>query len=570
MKKLLMILGVCMNMIVHANEWNPNVVYSQAGEQVTYDGRLYENYWWTTGDQPDGFDSNPWHVWRPVEGSLPVTPEPTPIPTPVGSVVELWDASAIYHAGDQVTFGGVVYEAYWWTTNDQPDGFASNPWYVWRSVGGVVPITPVPTPTPVPTQEPTPSPTPTPPPGFVEYPKVINGYFAEWGIYDRDYQVTDIPVQYLTHINYGFLQLKDGRLQVWDTWAAVDKRFPEVVTEYGVFPAGDWNGDKLYYGNFERLNRLDELVNVYYNKDIKIMAAVGGWTGSGEFGEMTRTAQSRSIFIDSLVDFLRTYQFEGICYDWEFPVLGPQFSYSTPRLEESAQLVALTRETREALDLLSVETGVDYEITVSFNLAEKNIDKIDLKAVSDYADHLDIMTYDVSAVAWGNAAGHQSPIYHNADNPDGFNDPTFQQGTVDASIAYLVSVGVPRHKIIVGSPQYGRSGSGIEQLFQTGGRPGGGTWEPAAYDYDSIVGKSGRFNLPTDPTFYFWDQIAQASFYLNDEGEFVSYDSCQAVEAKCRYINEQDLGGWFMWEFSGNRDGVLVRTAFETLIEGAE
>ncbi|HJO92524.1 MAG TPA: glycosyl hydrolase family 18 protein [Victivallales bacterium] len=405
----------------------------------------------------------------------------------------------------------------------------------------------------------------TEPPVQVISKKKINGYFAEWSIYDRNYQVTDIPVKYVTHINYAFLELKDGIIQIWDKWAAVDKRFPEVEKEYGVFPAGDWNGTKEYYGNFERLNRLDELVNQFYNKDIKIIATLGGWTGSDGFPEMTRTFESRKKFIDSFTEFLKKYKFEGICYDWEFPVLGAQFSYTEPKLEESGQLVALVKETREDFDKLTMETGIDYEMIVSFNCAEKNIKDIDIKTISDYADHIDTMTFDVCAVAWGNAAGHQSPIYHNPENPDSFNDSTFQQGTVDAAVKYLLSIGVPNEKIMIGSPQYGRSGSGVEHLFQEDASSGGGTWENAAYDYDSIIGKSNKINLPTNPSFYYWDNIAQASYYINSNGEFVSYDSLQAVEAKCKYINEQNLGGWFIWEFSGNRNAELINTAYETM-----
>ena len=548
-----------------AAEWDAETIYATPGTIVEHNGQTYKNYWWTQGDNPDGFADNPWYVWRPVEDVEPTPkPEPTPEPEPTPTVAEEWDPSTIYLGGEQVAYNGKIYQAYWWTQGDNPDGFADNPWYVWRLVEDVEP-TPEPEPEPTPEPEPDPTPVPDPVPNPVNFEKKINGYFAEWSIYGRGYLVTDLPVEHITHINYAFLQLNDGKIQIWDKWAAVDKRFPEVVTEYGVYPAGDWNGEKAYYGNFERLNRLDELVNEYYNKDIKIMASVGGWTGSDEFPEMTRTPESRKVFIDSLVDFLKTYKFEGVSYDWEFPVLGPQFSYAAPRPEESAQLVALTRETREALDTLSERTGIDYEIAVAFNCAEKNIKDIDIKAVSDYADYLDIMTYDVVAVAWGNAAGHQSPIYHNPDNPDSFNDPTFQQGTVNASAQYIISQGVPREKIMIGSPLYGRSGSGIQYLFQQGGTPGGGTWEPAAYDYDSIVGKSGKMNLPTSPYFYYWDDIAKASYYINTDGEFVSYDSLQAVEEKCNYIKEQDLGGWFIWEFSGNRDAELIKAAFNSL-----
>lgn len=36
--------------------------------------------------------------------------------------------------------------------------------------------------------------------------KVI-GYFTNWGIYERNYQVHNIPAQHLTHIHYAFLKV---------------------------------------------------------------------------------------------------------------------------------------------------------------------------------------------------------------------------------------------------------------------------------------------------------------------------------------------------------------------------
>jgi chitinase len=549
-----------------AAEWNSTTTYATPGAIVEYNGQTYKNYWWTQGDNPDGFTDNPWHVWRPVDDIIPEPePEPTPIPDPVHGDIESWDSGTIYYGGDQVVFNGQLYKAFWWTQGDNPDEFANNPWHVWRPIEGVVPgPDPEPEPQPDPIPEPEPQPTPVPNPANLN--KKINGYFAEWSIYDRNYQVTDIPVEYITHINYAFFDVKNGIPVVYDTWAALEKRFPEVVTEYGTFPVGDWNGEKEYYGNFERLNRLDELVNEYYNKDIVIMVSVGGWNSSWDFPNVVATYESRQKFINELVRLIEKYKFEGVCYDWEFPVIGAQFSYDEPKLEESAQFISLVKETRTAFNDLAVKTGIDYEITVSFNLAEKNIKDVDIKSISDYADNLDIMTYDISAVAWGNAAGHQSPIYHNPANPDSFNDPTFKQGTVNASVQYLISQGVPREKIMIGSPLYGRTGSGIQYLFQQGGTIGGGTWENGAYDYDSIVGKSSKINLPTDPSFYYWDDIAQASYYINSDGEFVSYDNLQAIQEKCKYIKEQDLGGWFIWEFSCNRDAELIEAAHNSLI----
>ncbi|WDV45144.1 glycosyl hydrolase family 18 protein [Clostridiaceae bacterium M8S5] len=69
--------------------WNSNIVY-WGGEQVTYNGKVYEAKWWTRGDVPDKPVANPWETpWKLVSGGTEPsptpqpTPEPTPIPTPI-------------------------------------------------------------------------------------------------------------------------------------------------------------------------------------------------------------------------------------------------------------------------------------------------------------------------------------------------------------------------------------------------------------------------------------------------------------------------------------------------------
>lgn len=47
-------------------------------------------------------------------------------------------------------------------------------------------------------------------------------YFVEWGVYERGYQVSDIPASQVTHINYGFIDTtaagtwEAGVMEYWD------------------------------------------------------------------------------------------------------------------------------------------------------------------------------------------------------------------------------------------------------------------------------------------------------------------------------------------------------------------
>lgn len=47
---------------------------------------------------------------------------------------------------------------------------------------------------------------------------------------------------------------------------------------------------------------------------------MGGWNaGSGAFSSMVASTESRLLFVNSAIDFLRKYDFDGLDLDWEYP-----------------------------------------------------------------------------------------------------------------------------------------------------------------------------------------------------------------------------------------------------------
>ena len=49
----------------------------------------------------------------------------------------------------------------------------------------------------------------------------------------------------------------------------------------------------------------------------------GGWTLSKEFGPLTANPTARAHFIKNAIQLMREVGFNGIDYDWEYPVAGP-------------------------------------------------------------------------------------------------------------------------------------------------------------------------------------------------------------------------------------------------------
>ena len=122
------------------------------------------------------------------------------------------------------------------------------------------------------------------------------------------------------------------------------------------------------------------------NPQIKMMASVGGWTGSGPFSNMASTPASRATFIDASLKFLRRTGFDGIDLDWEYPTeigVPCDAGVTCERPEDKRNFVALAREMRAAFGnryLLTIAAGADEKFMSGEWIAElsQSLDWINL------------------------------------------------------------------------------------------------------------------------------------------------------------------------------------------------
>jgi chitinase len=114
-----------------------------------------------------------------------------------------------------------------------------------------------------------------------------------------------------------------------------------------------------------------------------------------------------------------------------------------------------------------------------------------------------------------------------------------------AAIQYYHEKGqIPRNKLVVGIPLYGRSFLACAGPGTPFNGVGQGSWEAGVYDYRS---------LPPPGATVYYDREAIASYSFDPaKGEMISFDDGATARAKAEWIVRNGLGGAMYWEISGS------------------
>ncbi|WP_405099068.1 glycosyl hydrolase family 18 protein [Micromonospora sp. NBC_01412] len=398
--------------------------------------------------------------------------------------------------------------------------------------GGTPPTTAPPTTTPPTTAPPT-TPPPTTPPPTTPPPggKKVVGYFAEWGVYGRNYHVKNIHTSgsaaKMTHILYAFGNTTGGRCSIGDSYADYEKAYTAADSVDGV--ADTW--DQPLRGSFNQLRKLKKM---YPN--LKVIWSFGGWTWSGGF---TQAAQNPAAFAESCHNLVEDPRwadvFDGIDVDWEYPnACGLTCDASGPNAFKNVISALRTKFGSSAL--------VTAAITADGSAGGK-IDAADYAGAVPNLNWLMPMTYDYFGTwaAQGPTAPH-SPLT----SYTGIPTPGFYS---DAAIQKLKSKGIPSDKLLLGIGFYGRGWTGVTQAAPGGTATGAapGTYEAGNEDYKVL-----KNTCPATGT-------VAGTAYAKCGSNWWSYDTPSTIGGKMTYAKNQGLGGAFFWELSGDTsNGELI------------
>lgn len=358
----------------------------------------------------------------------------------------------------------------------------------------------------------------------------------------------DLPWDRMTYFNHAFwrIEKKDGG-------------FPIVPC----FPEYDFGPERENFRVFEQVHEK--------YPELNIMISVGGAGFCRYFSEAALTKENRASFIQSCIGTLQKYPFlAGIDIDWEFPGVTYNDDPENPGClkvgNDKKNYPQLLKEMRLALDA-AFGAGAK-KLTVCCPASGNYLAKQGVPELHQYVDLINIMTYDLDGC--DRRTGHHSALYRK-----------FPGQCVDRGVRILQKMGVPKEKLVVGSPLYSHGGDGVKAdkngnvlCVRCGHRDFNGIimWHDIK-DFETQAVKTG---VPGWHTGY--DAKASGAYIWNDDpgsgyfGRYMTYESEHSLDVKLDYIKTQGLGGIIVWQADGDdHDGFpMITRMSEALMERAQ
>jgi chitinase len=289
-------------------------------------------------------------------------------------------------------------------------------------------------------------------------------------------------------------------------------------------------GNRMHISNARDSSVIQNLVLLKKrNPGLKVLMSLGGWGGCYTCSPVFSSPEGRNEFAKSVKELNDYFHTDGIDLDWEYPAIQgpPDHPFSANDKSNFTALLQVLRQTLGKKNQISFAAGgfTSYlEYSVEWNKVIPLVNRVNL------------MTYDL-VHGYSTVTGHHTAL---------FSTPG-QKESVDHAVNYLLSIGVPAGKLVIGAAFYARVFEGVENinngLYQPGHFRNGVSYK----DFEHVFSGEKGF-------LFLRDSVAAAPFLYNrTEKLFVTFDDSVSIDHKTRYAISRRLNGIMFWQLMDDK-----------------
>ncbi len=309
------------------------------------------------------------------------------------------------------------------------------------------------------------------------------------------------------------------------------KKMDEII-----FSFGRLQGNQFHIRNARDTATIQKMVAMKsLHPSLKVVLSLGGWGGCETCSDVFASRKDSKQFAKGFKELTEYFKTDGIDLDWEYPAVSgfPGHKYTPDDKKHFTRLVKFLRRS----------LGKDAELSFAAGVSKRVMESgMEWKKVMKKADRVNLMSYDLAGQGTPNTA-HHTLLYSTPQQPI----------STDYAVQYLLNLGIPSDKIVIGAAFYGKIWENVPDTAN-------GLYQPAkfksAVQYKNIANQYS----PAQGFNYFWDDQAKAPYLYNPAQKiFVTYDDKRSVQSKIQYVIDKKLSGIMFWQLTEDafQDGLL-------------
>ena len=308
------------------------------------------------------------------------------------------------------------------------------------------------------------------------------------------------------------------------------------------------------------------------NSGIRVLVVINGvdTTHLQALATCSNDDTLRAKLVSNIISIVEKYNFDGVDMDWEYPGTSGLSGYTTA--VDQINLNKLMRDLRSELDARQDSGGSPYILSAAIPATSWGASRYKFTKTStvgglnDYCDYINMMSYDSNNPDY---CTHIAPMYSSTQSHD------YKFGCAYGAQIFK-SYGVSANKIILGAACYGKAYKVSGTVSSTATYPAlnnagtltqiegvTGSFKSGTIYYSGIVElmKDSSWKKYTEMN---GSNIVGSYLYNSKEKLFVTYESEEAIKAKCEYAKANGMG-IMAWAYGEDSTDTIINAICDNM-----